>query len=178
MFRTMRMAALAVAMTLAFSGLALARDHDDDHRDRHARRDRDHDRDHDRDDRRWRDRDRDDWRHDNGRHRGWWRGDGDHDRDDGYYNRGSYRYPGGGYGYPGVYGYPGGGYGYPGGGYGSGLYNRGYQDGNGQARRDMSQGKPFNPNPRGGENRGPDYNNGYRAGYQSTFRGNRGYWGY
>ncbi len=172
MFRTMRMAALAVALTVAFSGLALARDHDDDdhnHRDRHARRDRD--RDHDRDDRRW--------RHDNGRHQGWWRGDGDgdrddrirrhrgwwgrgdgdQDRDDGYYNRGGY-----------IYGSP---------GYGGGsLYNRGYQDGMGQARRDMSQRKPFNPNPRGGENRGYDYNDGYQAGYQSIFRGNRGYWGY
>ncbi len=36
--RSMRLAALAVAMTLVFSGLALARDHDDDHhRDDHYR---------------------------------------------------------------------------------------------------------------------------------------------
>ena len=38
--RSMRLAALTVAMTLAFSGLALARDHDDDrHRDDHYKND-------------------------------------------------------------------------------------------------------------------------------------------
>src|SRR5207253_9262653 len=42
LMKRFRMAALAVAMTLAFSGLALARDHDDDD---HNRRDRHHDRD-------------------------------------------------------------------------------------------------------------------------------------
>jgi len=46
--RSMRMAALAVAMTLMFSGFALARDHDKDnnkhdHWDKHADRDRHHD---------------------------------------------------------------------------------------------------------------------------------------
>src|SRR5919198_350200 len=54
MMRGIRMAALAVIMTLAFSGLGLARDHDDDdhwrpHRDRH------HDWDRDRGHGRWRD---------------------------------------------------------------------------------------------------------------------------
>ena len=52
--RSMKMAALAVAMTLMFSGLALARDHDQYNRqadrwDKHGDRDRHHDRDRDRD---------------------------------------------------------------------------------------------------------------------------------
>jgi hypothetical protein len=160
MFRTIRLAALALVMTLGLSGLALAHDDDHDrdddhHRDRHARRDRDHDRDRDRD----RDHDRDDrWRHhDNGRHEGWYRGrhrgDGDRDDDDRYRNGGySGRDNRGGY-------------------VDRARYDRGFRDGQGQARRDVSQHKPFHPDPRGGEDRGPDYNRGYRAGYQSMFRG-------
>jgi len=192
MLRRMRMAALAVALTLAFGGLALAHDNDDDddyyrgnpaqarqygyqqgYSDgfRHGREDRAENGGYD-----FRS---EDWEHANRGYanrmgpygqfkngyrngyrkgydaafysnRGWWgRGDGDNDRDDGYYNRGGYIYNSGGYG--------------------NSRYNRGYQDGMGQARRDVSQGKPFNPNPRGGENRGPEYNNGYRAGYQAAF---------
>src|SRR5213080_3911062 len=53
--RTMRMAALAVIMTLAFSSLGMARDHDDDD---HWRRDRHHDHDKDRDHDRRRDHER------------------------------------------------------------------------------------------------------------------------
>ena len=56
--KSMKLAALAVAMTLMFSGLALARDHDDyknDHWDKHGDHDRHHDRDHDK----WRENDRD-----------------------------------------------------------------------------------------------------------------------
>src|ERR1700682_3882545 len=121
--RSIRMAALAVAMTLMFSGFALARDQDQDnnthdHWDNHADHDRHHDRDRDQDHERWQDRD-----HDRNRerverdHHGWER---DRRHDDGYYrggqiyNRYPQNYPGG-YGNPGsgVYGYPGGGYGYP-----------------------------------------------------------------
>ena len=212
--RSIRLAALTVAMTLAFSGLALARDHDDDHdRDKHADRhhDRDHDRDrdhrsgrdwnwdrsHDRDHNGWwnrdRDRDHDRWERE---HR-WWRGDGDHDRDDGYYRGGSVynRYP---RGYPGGYGYPGGGYGNPGRVYGNSGgnigYNTGYADGSYRAREDISENKPFNPNPRGSfGNRDhgyhssygdknyyrSQYTSGYEAGYQSNYRGGRGRgWGF
>lgn len=194
------MAALAVAMTLMFGSLAFARDHDydrdhnkdrHDHWDKHSDRDRHHDRDHDQ-----------------------WRGQ-DHNRDrarreqhnDGYYGGQVYnRYPrnypnagnpSGGYGYPGG-GYPSGGYGYPGSVYGrSGGgrntgYNVGYQDGGYMARKDMSQNKPFNPNPRneyGNRDRGYDrsfgdknyyrsqYTSGYASGYQASYRGGRG-WGY
>jgi hypothetical protein len=209
--RSMRLAALTVAMTLAFGGLALAGDHDDDHhRDKHEdrRHDGDHDRDHrwsrdwnrDRDDDGWRERDRDRdhdrWHREN---RGWWRGDGDHDRDDGNYRGGSIynRYP---RGYPGDYGYPSGGYGYPGSVYGHGGYgdagnlgfNRGQQDGSYQARKDMAQGKPFNPNPRGSNHTDNGYHSymgdknayrafyteGYRSGYQSNFGGRGRGWGY
>src|SRR6476661_2048988 len=82
--RSMKMAALAVAMTLMFSGLALARDHDQ-YKDKHDRwenhgdRDRHHDR--DRDHNNWgnwghnRDRDHDRWER-------------DHRRNDGYYGGG------------------------------------------------------------------------------------------
>src|SRR5678815_5418302 len=75
--RSMRMVALAVAMTLMFSGLALARDHDQykdkhDRWDKHGDRDRHHDRDRDRD----HDRNRD---HNNWGNRGHNR-DRDHDR--------------------------------------------------------------------------------------------------
>ncbi|MGZ4732381.1 MAG: hypothetical protein ACXVZH_09580 [Terriglobales bacterium] len=176
--RSMRMAALAVAMTLMFSGLALARDHDHD-KDRHDHWDKHGDRD-----------------------RGRW--EGDHRRNDGYYggqiyNRyprgypGGYGYPSGGYGYPSSgHGYPSGGYGYPGGGYGrggNGGYNFGYQDGSYMARRDMGQNKPFNPNPRnefGNRTHGynssfgdknyyrSQYSSGYAAGYESNYRGGRG----
>jgi len=186
----MRLAALAVAMTLAFSGLALARDHDDDHhRDKHEDRhhDRDHDRDHrwnrdgnrdgnrdwnrdwnrdrdhDRDHNGWRDRDHD-RDHDRWQreHRGWWRGDGDHDRDDGYYRGGTVynRYP---------RGYPSGGYGYPGstiygrsGGDANIAYNTGYSDGSYRAHEDIAENKPFNPNPRGSfGNRDHGYHSAY-----------------
>jgi hypothetical protein len=169
--RSMRMAALAVAMTLMFSGFALARDHDQDnnkhdHWDKHADRDRHHDRDRDRDHERWQDRDHDRWQdrdHDRDRERlerdhHWW--ERERRRDDGYYrggqiyNRSPQSYPGG-YGYPGGgYGYPGGGYGYPGSVYGRGgngrdaAYGFGYQDGSYMARRDISQNKRFNPSPR------------------------------
>lgn len=191
MLRNMRMAALAVALTLAFSGFALAHDRDDDddyyhgnaaqarqygyqqgYSDglRHGREDRAENEGYD-----FRS---EDWEHANRGYsnsmgpygqfkngyrdgyrkgydaafysnRGWWgRGDGDGDRDDGYYNRSGYGWPGN---------------------RDQSRYSRGYQDGMGQARRDVSQGKPFNPNPRGGEDRGPEYNNGYRAGYQAAF---------
>ena len=201
--RSMKLAALAVAMTLMFSGLALARDHDDyknDHWDKHGDHDRHHDRDHDHD--KWRDRDHD-------RDRGRWEGDHhwwerDRDRNHGYYeggqiyNRVPRGYPGG-YGYPsGGYGYPSGGNGYPGsvygrsGGGGNSGYNFGFQDGRYMAERDRSQNKPFNPNPRnefGNRTHGyngsfgdknyyrSQYSSGYAEGYQSSYRGGRG-WGY
>lgn len=93
------------------------------------------------------------------------RGDGDGDRDDGYYG-GSWYGRGASYGSP--------------------AYNIGYQDGATVARQDLRSGKPFNSNPRGpyddkdhgyrsqygdkGEYR-TEYTNGYRSGYESTFRG-------
>ena len=185
------MAALAVIMTLAFSSLGLARDHDDDD---HWRRDRQHDKDRDHD--RWRDHERhEQWERE---HRGWWHRDHDRDdwrwrdRDDRY--RGGYGYPSGGwYGYPsGGYGYPSGGYGYPAGGYyGNNGYNIGYQDGSYQARKDMAEHKPFNPYPRG-DSHGThgysgygdinayrsQYTSGYRSGYESNFRGGYRGWGF
>ena len=85
----------------------------------------------------------------------------------------------------------------PGGGYGrggNGGYNFGYQDGSYMAQRDMSQNKPFNPNPRneyGNRTHGynssfgdknyyrSQYTSGYAAGYQSSYRGGGGRgWGY
>ena len=215
--RSMRMAALAVAITLMFSGLALARDHDDHkyhdykYKDNHA--DRRHDSNHD------------NWRrgedHIKSDHH-WWERQREH-RNDGYYggsqvyNRiprsypsggygypsGGYGYPSGGYGYPsGGYGYPSGGYGYPGsvygrGGYGNGAsgagYNQGLQDGSYQARKDVAEGKPFNPYPRGSSHSDhgyhsymgdkhvyqASYDQGYQSGYQSNYggRGRRG-WGF
>jgi hypothetical protein len=180
--RSMRMAALAVGFTLAFSGLALARDNDNDrYRDKHE--DHHHDwkyqRNHDSDNHQWsqsrRERERE--------HERWERAH----RNDGYYgsgsvyhrypngNSGSYGYPGG-YGYPngGGYGYPGGGYGYPNGGYpntgtvygrgngGNMGYSMGYQDGSYRARKDIAENKPFNPNPRGDfGNRDHGYNGSY-----------------
>ncbi len=190
--RSIRLAALAVAMTLAFSGLALARDHDDDKHDRwdkHADRDRhhDHDRDWNRKHDNWNERDRE--RREREHH--WWERERHHD--DAYgngqiYNRyprgypsgGVYSYPGGGY--PGG-SYPSGGYGYPGSVYGrggssgrNGGYNFGYQDGSYMARKDMSQNKRFNPSPRNEfGNRTHGYNNSfgdknyYRSEYSSGY---------
>ena len=118
------------------------------------------------------------------------------------YPTGGYGYPSGGYGYPGGgYGYPGGGYGYPGsgrGGYGGGGassagYNQGMQDGSYQARKDVSQGKPFNPYPRGSSHSDhgyhsdmgdkhvyqASYDRGYQSGYQSNYGGGgRRGWGF
>jgi hypothetical protein len=205
--RSIRMAALAVAMTLMFSGFALARDHDQDnnkhdHWDKHADRDRHHDRDRDqqhdhwqdRNNDRWQDRDHDRWQdHDRDRERR----ERDRRHDDGYYRGGQIynRYP---QSYPGGYGYPGGGYGYPGSVYGrSGngrntAYGFGYQDGSYMARRDISQNKRFNSNPRneyGNRTHGynsafgdknyykAEYSSGYSAGYEANYRGGRG-WGY
>jgi hypothetical protein len=214
--RSMRLAAATVAMTLAFGGLALARDQNDHyqsdhhnehykdrHQDRHHDSDRDwhRDRDHDRD--RDRDRDRD---HDRNNYR-WREGVGQRDRErerwerehrnDGYYGGSVYnRYP---RGYPGN---SGGSYGYPGsvygrGGYGNGGssgagYNQGFQDGSYQARKDVAQGKPFNPNPRGSSHSDhgyhssmgdkysyqASYNQGYHSGYQSNFGGRGRGWGF
>jgi hypothetical protein len=190
--RSMKMAALAVAITLTFSGLALARDHDDhkhDHWDKHV--DHHNESSHI-------------WNHSSIR---------EHERaraNDGYYGNsrvsnpypsGGYGYPSGGYGYPsGGYGYPSGGYGYPGGGYGypssgrggyggggasSAGYNQGMQDGSYQARKDVSQGKSFNPYPRGSSHSDhgyhsdmgdkhvyqASYDRGYQSGYQSNYGG-------
>lgn len=198
--RSMRMAALAVAMTLLFSGLALARDHDDKDRHDHWYNHDDHDRHHDRD--KWRDRDHDRDRERWEREHHWW--ERDHRRNDGYYhdgevyNRNPRGYPGG-YGYPNG-GYPSGGYGYPGSVYGrsgggrNAGYGFGYQDGSTMARKDMAQNKPFNPNPRneyGNRTHGynssygdknyyrSEYSSGYSAGYQSSYRGGGGRgWGY
>jgi len=203
--RSMRMAALAVVMTLMFSGLAVARDHDHDkdkydkndkhdHWYKHADRDRKHDRNHDR----WQDHERNRAQAEREHH--WWERDRHHD--DGYYregqvyNRNPQSYPGGGvYGYPGG-GYPSGGYGYPGTVYGrsgggrNAAYGFGYQDGSYMARRDRSQNKRFNPNPRneyGNRTHGYDrsfgdknyyraeYSTGYSAGYESNYRGGRGW---
>lgn len=203
--RSMKIAALAIAMTLMFSGLALARDHDDDqynnnqwgeHADRDRHHDRDHDRDndwdHDRDHHRWRDRDHDRYRD---REHHWWerdrRDDDDYYRGGQIYNRYPRGYPGGG-----VYGYPSGGYGYPGSVYGRAgngrntAYGFGYQDGSYMARKDISQNKRFNPNPRneyGNRTHGynssfgskdyyrAEYSNGYSAGYEANYRGGRGW---
>ena len=205
--RSMRLAALTVAMTLAFSGLALARDHDDDrHRDDHYRndhyKDRHDERHHDWDrNRGWnRDRNNDRWRESERErireHERWER---EH-RNDGYYGGQVYnRYP---RGYPsGGYGYPGGSNGYPGTVYGRGGYgnagsigfNQGRAEGANQARKDIAQGKPFNPNPRGSNHTDNGYHSymgdknqyrasyteGYRSGYESNFGGGRGRgWGY
>jgi hypothetical protein len=140
--RSIRMAALAVAITFMFSGLALARDHDHDKydHDKHDRHDhykRDHrnrdyrdrhDRNYGRDQNYWRDgdrdRDRNRERRDHEHH--WWQRD--HYRDDGYYhqgqiyNRAPESYSGQSahfsdvvYRYP-VAAYSDGGYAYPGGG--------------------------------------------------------------
>ena len=115
-----------------------------------------------------------------------------------YPGGGIYSYPGGGYpggGYPSG-GYPSGGYGYPGSVYGrggsgrNGAYGFGYQDGSYMARKDISQNKRFNPNPRneyGNRTHGyngafgdkdyykAEYSNGYSAGYEANYRGGRGW---
>jgi hypothetical protein len=206
--RSMRLAALTVAMTLAFSGLALARDHDDDrykhdhYGDKHEDRNHDwahgHDndhswnRDHDRNNDRWRESERERVRE----HERWER---EH-RNDGYYggqvyNRNPRGYPGSGSVYPGgSYGYPGSVYGRGGYGNGGGIgFNQGRMEGENQARKDMAQGKPFNPNPRGSNHTDNGYHSymgdknqyrasyteGYRSGYESNFGGGRGRgWGY
>jgi hypothetical protein len=217
--RSMKTAALAVAITLTFSGLALARDHDDhkyvDHKHDHWDKHVDH---HNESTHIWdRISNHDRGRHNEERqiesdHHHWWEKSRERERvNDGYYggqvyNRypssGGYGYPSGGYGYPsGGYGYPsgGGGYGYPGsgrGGYGGGGassagYSQGAQDGSYQARKDISQGKPFNPYPRGSSHSDhgyhsdmgdkhvyqASYDRGYQSGYQSNYGGRRG-WGF
>jgi hypothetical protein len=216
--RSMRLAALAVAMTLAFSGLALASDHDNHWKDKHVEH-------HHQVSPGW----SNIWNHNRNGNNGSWsqsarerereherwvwehRNNGSYGRDQvynrypnggyGYPGNGGYGYPNGGYGYPGNggYGYPNGGYGYPGnggygrGGYGNGSasgagYRQGMQDGSYQARKDISQNKPFNPNPRGASHSDHGYNSsmgdkhayqasydqGYRSGYQSNYGGGRG----
>ncbi len=104
---------------------------------------------------------------------------GDGDRDDGYYGRGPY----GGSGY---YGGPT----YGRGGYDSPAYNWGYRDGQEMARHDLEKRNGYNASPRGpfdDRDRGyqrqygdkneykREYTQGYRAGYDSLFRG-RGRW--
>ena len=195
--KRLKLAALAVAITLACSGIAAARDHDNDRWQHDRNHDRGahngwfhHDNDHDRNDRWRRDREHERWERE---HSGWNRGN-----NGGYYgNYGNYRYPGS-YGYPGTYGYgypgsyggygsPGsyGGYGYPGtyGGYGypgtygnygrngSPAYNIGYQDGARQARSDVNDRKPFNPYPRGASHGTHGYNPAYGdvGSYQQTY---------
>jgi hypothetical protein len=211
--RTMRLAALIVAMTLAFGGLALARDHDDRYKDDHRRDDYKHDRYKDKHEDRHHDWDRgrdDHWwnrNHDRQNDR-WWESERERARErerwerehrnDGYYGGPVYnRYP---RGYPGG-GYPSGGYGYPGsvygpGGYGNGAsrtgFNQGRMDGANQARKDIAQGKPFNPNPRGSNHTDHGYHSymgdknqyrasyteGYRSGYESNFGGRGRGWGF
>jgi len=205
----MRLAALTVAMTLVFSGLTLARDHDDRYKDDHRKYDHDrdkqdnhhgwagiwhHDRDHDGRN--------DHWRNERERERDHERWEREH-RNDGYYGGPVYnRYP---RNYPGGYGYPSGSYGYPGtvygrggygGGYGGGTsgagYSQGLQDGSYQARKDVGEGKPFNPYPRGSSHSDhgyhsymgdknvyrASYDQGYRSGYQSNFGGRGRGWGF
>jgi hypothetical protein len=108
----------------------------------------------------------------------------------GVYNRGSVYNPGGVY-YPGNSGvynrgtYPTDQTGYPQGAFGGNPgFRYGYSDGAKMANADMSQRKPFNPEPRGkynDRNGGyqsvdgdknaykAQYSDGYRAGYQATF---------
>lgn len=204
MLPIMKKAAWLIAATVLLGGLSFAERRDDDNRGDNYWHDRRHDgdrnrddrrwrdrdyvrrNDHDRDDRRWNDRNRDDryrnprgydnWGYGN-RNRGW--GAGDRDADDGYYRRGNYGY----------YGYPGGSYGNGNYGYGNGRgnngYNFGYQDGAMVARQDVSQGKPYHPDPRGkyedadhGYYSGvgnkslyrAQYGDGYRQGYIAAYR--------
>jgi hypothetical protein len=198
MYRRIRTAAFAVAITVLLSGLALAQPRDDDkdynnHKDRQHESKRDHDRDHDRDrdrnrdrdDHRWRDRDDRDgnWRNQGAYgNRGWRRGDGD--ADDRY--RGNQGYYGN---YPYGNNYP---YG-RGRGYGNNNpgYSQGYQEGLRTGQSDMARGKQFNPNPRGDSkysdrgyrsvygNKGAyqvAFLRGYEVGYRAGYRG--GYGGY
>lgn len=198
MYRRIRTAAFAVAITVLLSGLGLAqprddkddynnhkdrkheskRDHDRDHdRDRDRDHDRDRDRDHDRDrdrgrdDHRWRDRDdRDDhWRNPVAYGNGGWRrGDGDADDLGGY--RGNHGYYGN---------YPYGNYPYGGGsraGYGNSNvgYNQGYQDGSRVGQSDMAQRKQFDPYPRGAYRTSDHgYHSGYgdKGAYQQSYLG-------
>ena len=201
--RSMRLAALAVAMTLAFSGLALARDdhYKDKHVDHHisnhvSNHALDHVWNRNQDQTRSNDRWRESAQERQREHERWvW----EHRNNGAYGNSQVYnRYPNS---YPD--GYPNGGYGYPGtvsgrGGYGNGSsgagYSQGFQDGSYQARKDVAQGKPFNPNPRGASHSDhgytssmgdkysyqASYNQGYHSGYQSSYGGrggNRG-WGF
>ncbi|OLB87772.1 MAG: hypothetical protein AUI17_02180 [Acidobacteriales bacterium 13_2_20CM_2_55_5] len=183
------MTALAVAVTLACSGLALAYDRDNDNDDYYGRNNTQahkHRRDGDRDD-------RDGWRNrDNDRNRGWRRGDGDGDRDDrgsgNWRNNGRYGRRNGVYSGGRVYSrgnYPTDQTGYPQGAFGGNPgFRYGYSDGAKMANADMSQRKPFNPEPRGkyddrdggyqrvdGDKNAykVQYSNGYRAGYEATF---------
>jgi hypothetical protein len=214
--QSLRLAALTVAMTLAFSGLSLARDHDDPYKDDHHKHDHYKDDHHNNDHYKDRHESNHDWdriwNHDHNRDRiddRWERSAREQEREreiwerehrNTIYGNGPVynRYPNN---YPGGYGYPGGGYGYPGtvygrGGYGgaSGFgYQQGMQDGSYQARKDIAQGKPFNPNPRGSSHSDHGYNSsmgdknsyrasydqGYHSGYQTNYggRGNRG-WGF
>jgi hypothetical protein len=198
----MRMAALAIAMTLMFSGLALARDHDDDkhkddHWDRQADHDRNHDRDHDRDrdHREWQNRDHDrdrdhwwdrnrDWNRDRQQreHERWQR---EHRHDDGFYrggqiyNRYPQSYPGGGvYGYPGGGnpggGYPSGGYGYPGSVYGRGGNGRNAAYGFGYQDGSYMARKDISQNKRFNPSPRNEYGN-RTHGYNSSF-GDKNYY--
>ncbi len=188
--RSMKMAALAVAITLMCSGLALARDKDHDHdKDKHDHwfKHDDHDRhhDHDRDCENTitgkiaittGDRERLEREHH------WW--ERERRRDDGYYRGGQ------------IYnGYPGGTtilvavfmatpavarlsqrglwvsrfrVRYEAATGGNGAYGFGYQDGSYMARRDIAQNKRFNPNPRN------EYGN-RTHGYNSAF-GDKNYY--
>ncbi len=165
--------ALALALCVGMSGVALAQEHhDQDDQNRwNQHHDRDHkDRDHDRD---HRDRDHDRYRNNNGRH--------------GYYgnNNGYYRYPNGTYGRNpngyygrnnGYYGYPNSGYygypnnGYYGGAYGNGSAQQGYQYGLKAGQEDAAGGHSFRPTEHGTYKDGnaqfkSGYMQGYRAGY-------------
>ena len=207
--RSMRLAALTVAVTLALTGLSVAGDHDyfDRHKDDHSKHDHykdkhedhhdwghvfNHDRDRDRNDHHWwqsareKEREHDRWERD---HRNVIYGNSP------VYNRypGGYGYPGGSYPVGSVYGRGGyGGYGGYGGSSGAG-YRQGMEDGSYQARKDISQGKPFNPNPRGSSHSDHGYNSsmgdkhvyqasydqGYHSGYQSNYGGGgRRGWGF
>jgi len=196
MRRQMKMAAYAMAITLVLSGLALARDDDDYYRQgnsaqaqqygyqngyrdgqRHGREEaRENDptdfrtRDYDHADRGYqswmgpKDRFRDGYRDGYQRgyqeafyqsNRGGW-GYGDHDRDDHVYERTDW--PGrGGWGR-------------------SPARDYGYQDGVTVARSDEQHGKPYNPNPRSGNNSDRGYSsrygdkNQYKAEYRDAYR--------
>ncbi len=79
-----------------------------------------------------------------------------------------------------------------GGGSSGAGYSQGLQDGSYQARKDVAQGKPFNPYPRGSSHSDhgyhsymgdknvyrASYDQGYRSGYQSNFGGRGRGWGF